>query len=169
MGLGSPVWFLRGLWRRGIKLQRHQGPTAGGVCDIAQSRSLLWRIARLENVDPPRSRHGAKSEDTRSISLPGVSSSRSRTFVGRYVRLAPSSPCCSKVQNECLPGIHFRWACRALEAHANPNGCARGDEGGGGGRCRGPLGCRPRRRRSVRQRRRSCATIAHGIAAVRGR
>ena len=29
--LGSPVWFLAKLGRRGIKLRRHQGPTSGGV------------------------------------------------------------------------------------------------------------------------------------------
>ena len=31
MWLGSPVWFLPKLGRRGIKLRRKQGPTAGGV------------------------------------------------------------------------------------------------------------------------------------------
>ena len=31
LGSGSPVWFLPKLGRRGIKLLRHQGPTAGGV------------------------------------------------------------------------------------------------------------------------------------------
>ena len=39
LGSGSHVWFLPKLGRRGIKLRRHQGPTAGGVLNPSRALS----------------------------------------------------------------------------------------------------------------------------------